>query len=191
MNGRTIALFLALGFAATCARAGSKDVNIAKDPGFEEAGVGDKILANWDYYSSKVNNMALVEGKARSGAKCLRLGCQGTKNAHLGVSQMFDVVPKGKYTFRAYVMNDKDDRLSDDVVGNIGVEWYDAEGNEISRVSSKEWDPKLSKMSWQEYEVETKAPQYASKVKFVIYLREGVKGGKGAILVDDAEIVVK
>jgi hypothetical protein len=191
MNRRFAALGLTLFLAAGAARAGSKDVNIAKDPGFEEPGVGDKLLLGWDHYSSKLTSLALVDGKARNGAKCLRMWCQGTKNAHCGVSQLFDVVPKGKYEFRVRVLNDKDDRLSGDVVGNIGVEWYDAEGNEISRVSSKEWDPKLSKMSWQEFEVETKAPQYAAKVKFVIYLREGEKGGKGGIFLDDAEIIVK
>lgn len=190
MKTRLFALCLGVSLALVSGAA-AKDENIAKDPSFEEPGLSGKILLNWDHYSSKQDNVALVETAPRTGQRCLRLWCQGTKNAHLGVGQMFDVVPKGKYAFRVHVMSDKNDRLAGDVVGNIGIEWYDAEGGEIARAASKEWDPKLSKMSWQEYEVESKAPQYAAKVKFVIYLREGEKGGKGGILVDDAEIVVK
>ena len=186
--------WLAVSFSvllAANAFAGSKDENIVKDGGFEQPGVGEKLLLAWDNYSSKDLNIALVDTAPRSGAKCLRMWCQGKKNAHEGVSQSFDVVPKGKYTFRVYAMNDKADKFGGDVVGNLGIEWYDAEGNEISRASSKEWDGKLSKMHWEEYAVESKAPQYAAKVKFVIYLREGAKGGKGGILIDDAEINVK
>jgi hypothetical protein len=190
MHARLLAAVFVIA-SSVAANAASKDENLAQDPGFEVPGEEKRVFLHWEHFSSKSDNIAMVDTSPRSGKSCARVWCQGTKNAHLGIAQIFDVVPKGRYVFRVHVLNDKNDKLSGDVVGNLGIEWYDAEGGEISRVSSKEWDGKLSKMSWQEYEVDAKAPQFATKVKFVIYLREGERGGKGACFIDDAEIIVK
>jgi hypothetical protein len=162
-----------------------------KDPGFEEMGAGDRALAHWDFFSSKIENIAVVTDTARSGERAIRLQVQGVKNAGLGVGQALPVTPKATYTFRAWVMNDKQDKLAGSAAGNLGIEWYDQVGDEIARVASKEWGPTLSKMRWQEFSVEAKAPPYATKVKFAIYLRDGDKMAKGACFVDDAEILVE
>ena len=182
---------LAVLVAAVPALYAADSENLAKDPGFEEPGVGEKVLLSWDFYTSKDRNISVTNIPVHSGNSSIRLWTQRRKDAHLGVSQDHEVVPKGKYTFRAFVMNDKEDKLGGTAVGNLGIEWFDAEGVEISRASSKEWTSHLSKMRWEEVEVESKAPPYASKVKFVIYLRDGEKAGEGGFYVDDVSITVK
>lgn len=184
-----VSVVVCLCVAAWNARA-AKPVPVGHDPGFEEVGAGDRALAYWDFFSSKDENIAVVNDPVRNGERSVRLWVQGRKKANLGLGQMLAAAPKATYTFRAYVMNDKQDKLAGSVAGNIGIEWYDQEGHQISRVASKEWGPNLSKMRWQEFVVEAKTPEFASKVKFVIYLRDGDKMAKGAFFVDDAEILV-
>lgn len=164
--------------------------SVGRDPSFEEMGAGDRALANWDFFSSKNDNIAVVTDTVRTGEHAVRLWVQGKKRAHLGLGQMLDAAPKATYTFRAFVMNDKQDKLAGSAAGNIGIEWYDQEGHQISRVASKEWGSNLSKMRWQEFVVESTTPEFASKVKFAIYLRDGDKMAKGACFVDDAEILI-
>jgi hypothetical protein len=185
-----VSLLAALVVAAPALHA-DEGANLAKDPGFEEPGSGDQFLLNWVFYTSKDRNIALTNNPVHSGTSSVRLWTQGRKDAHLGISQEHEVIPKGKYTFRVFVMNDKDDKLGGTAVGNLSIEWFDAEGAEISRAFSKEWTSHLSKLRWQEVEVSAKAPLYATKVKFVIILRDGLKIGEGGIYVDDASITVK
>lgn len=176
--------------AASAARAADSE-NLAKDASFEEPGESDKVLLNWDFYTSKDRNIALTNNPVHSGNSSVHLWTQGRADAHLGVSQSMDVLPKARYTFRAFVMNDKENKLGGSVVGNLGIEWLDAEGAEISRATSKEWTSHLSKMRWEEFEVVDKAPPFASRVKFVIYLRDGDRGGEGGLYLDDASVTVK
>lgn len=187
---RHIAWTAAVCLCLAASNADAKPESVGKDPSFEETGAGDRALANWDFFSSKNDNIAVVTDTVRTGEHAVRLWVQGKKNAHLGLGQVMDALPKATYTFRAFVMNDKQDKLAGSVAGNIGIEWYDQEGEQIGRVASKEWGPNLSKMRWQEFEVQAKTPAFASKVKFVIYLRDGDKMAKGACFVDDAEILV-
>lgn len=183
--------FAVLGLSIPAVLAADSD-NLAKDPGFEEKPENaDSVLAGWDFYTSKAKNVAVTNNPVHTGNASVRLWAQGRKDAHLGISQQLEVVPKGKYTFRAFVMNDKEDKLGGTAVGNLGIEWFDAEGVEISRASSKEWTAHLSKMRWEEFEVSDKAPPYAANVKFVVYLRDGDKAGEGGFYVDDIAITVK
>lgn len=192
MKARCIACTLAFLFAAAAPLSAADSENLAKDPGFEETPENaDNVLAGWDFYTSKARNLSVTNNPVHSGNASVRLWTQGRKDAHLGISQDHEVIPKGKYTFRAFVMNDKENKLGGTAAGNLGIEWFDAEGVEISRASSKEWNSHLSKMRWEEVEVEAKAPPYAAKVKFVIYLRDGATAGEGGIFVDDASITVK
>ena len=169
------------------------DIPIGFNGGFERpAGPVGDLPVDWEPFASDDRKLGIDTNLQRSGNQALKMSAQGREGAHLGVYQNLSVEPKKRYIFQAHVINSKDEPLNGNVYGMLGIEFRDQSGNEIAREISPQWNRYLSKMKWERFEVEAKAPRNASVAHFVIYLLDGDDGSsKGSILIDDVEITRK
>jgi len=184
----TAVILLALGTSR-----GWGDIPIGFNGGFERPqGVTGELPVDWAPFSSKDINIGISTNIQRSGTQALEISAQGRQGSHLGVFQNLRVEPKKRYTFQAHVINSRSAPLNGNVYGMIGIEFRDSSGHEISRQISPQWNRYLSKMKWERFEVEARAPKNAAVAHFVIYLIDGDDGpSKGSVLVDDVIITRK
>ena len=165
--------------------------NIALNAGFEEPGPApDEYLpAEWGFYTTSETAVSTVSNVCRSGARSLKVTSQGVCDAHMGLVQELPVTPGKTYTFTAYVMNDRMERLDGTFEGSLGIEWVDGHGNEIARDDSPAWDEGLSRLRWTVVSVTAEAPPSATRAKFVLRALEKEEPRGGACYIDDVSIV--
>ena len=173
--------------------AASDDIpeNLAVNPGFEEpanaqAGI---MPGQWITFTSKAIYIELDRELKRSGEQCLKMTAQQVVDGYQGVSQKVPVVAGDKYTFSAFVMNDKRDPLGGTGHCQLVIEWQNDLGKEIGRKYGPISDSSLSKLRWDSTMIRNEqAPAGATLAIFGIHLSEGKKGGKGSVLIDDVLI---
>ena len=179
---------LAAQFPAPAAAEGD---NLIANPGFEDpADAQDGALPlAWEVFTSKETKLGITRAAKRSGEQSLRLTAQGLAKGYQGVSVKLAVTPGQKFTFSAYVLNDRASTLGGSAHGQLCIEWHDEAGRELSRTYSKPWGASLSKMRWEDVSLrDQEAPKLAATAIFGIHLSEGDKGGVGSFLVDDVSI---
>lgn len=167
--------------------------NLADNPGFEARATGATHLpAKWDPFSSGQKLMvALIDATKRSGERSLRMGTVGRKGAFVGMLQQREIDPKARYEFRAWVLDDANDRLQGGSEFLLSMEWLDEDGVEIGRHESRVLRAGLSKTQWKEVEVVAKPSKGATRAKFTLMLREDGQPGTGSLFVDDVAVVAK
>lgn len=199
MNFRAAVLVAAFGTAALgqepepAAEAKAVPENLAANPGFEERLAGMLHLpSKWEPFASGPKLLvALSDGVKRSGERSLRIGAVGQKASFVGVVQQKEVVPKARYTFRAHLLGDVRERMRGGAEVVLSMEWLGEDGAEISPRAMSRPLGQLSKTQWKEVEVIAKPPPDATRVKFVVLLKEDKQPGDGALYVDDVEILVR
>ncbi len=169
----------------------SAPANLAANPGFEEPADAQEGLmpAGWEFFTSKISQMGITREIKRSGQQAMKLRAQKVPGAYQGVFQKIPVTPKEKYTFAVNVISDKSDPLGGTAHGQLVIEWYNAQGKEISREYCTPWNINLSKLRWEPIALRKKvAPAGATTASFGIHFSEGERGGEGAFIVDDIVI---
>jgi hypothetical protein len=170
-----------------------KDKNLAPNSGFEQsvAEVGS-VPAEWVPFTSKNVVIGTSTNAKHNGAQSLRMTAQKIPNAFQGVNYIMPVTQGSKYTFNAYFMNDKSDPLKSTASGMLVIEWKSADEKEMSRTLSKQWDPSLSKMRWEQLSINNaEPPKGAVSATFGIHFCEGKDGGDGSIFIDDVMLIEK
>jgi len=173
---------------------GSK--NLLSDPGFEKVDVppgqapdGWLFLAEGD---SAVNG-GLVSSGARTGQAAVFLGQPESDEVSWEVLVVsMPVTPGTDYQFGAWVKPDDAEPLKHDSAGSISIEWKDAEGREISRITGNQWNHKTfgNSPAWVRVQAAGKAPDNAASASFVITYHAGiVVGSGGKFLIDDTAIL--
>ena len=190
-------LFLSLAILACATRAAvsaetnSTIPNRALNPGFESPADAPEqtVPDDWQVFSSKLQQVGITHTAKHAGQQSVRMTAQKAATGYQGIGLKLPVTGGTKYTFSAYVLNDKQDPLGGTGHGQLAIEWIDANGKEISRVYSQKWDSSLSKLRWEYVSLrKQEAPKSAVTANFGIHLSEGKDGGKGSILVDDIVI---
>ncbi len=165
--------------------------NLAVNPGFEELAESEENLpTGWFYFSSNERMLSLDKAMKCSGKQSMSLSAQGIARAHLGLAQKMPVEPNRSYTFTARIRNGLGKPLRGSAYGQIGIEWQDADGKEVSRIQSPVWDKDLSQLQWERVKAEADVPPEAVTACFVVYLYDGDEGGTGGFFVDDVEITM-
>jgi hypothetical protein len=191
MKSTIRAFLLALVFCMgnTSRAAEEQPANLIGNPGFEEPVISQAGVAPgapWNLFSNKLTLMELTRTIKRSGEQSLKITSQKIPNAYQGFNQTVPVKTGEKYTFSAYMINNKEDPLSGTTHAQLVIEWVNEQGKEISRDYSQVITSSLSKMRWELITLRKKAaPGGAVSARFGIHLSEGEKGGKGSIFVDD------
>ncbi len=184
MNTVAIGMMVCVGIALPVS---GSVTNLLENPGFD-GGIGyGGAPGRWEYYTTLHDEMEVVAEKSRSEPKCVRMEAQKVRNGGQGILQKVPVKPGERYTFRAQIKGDSGS-LRGSAFGQLVIEWQDNRGNEIRRDVSPAWGNGLSKSRWQEVAVKpVRAPKNAVRAIVGIHLYEGADGGKGTILIDDAE----
>ena len=190
-------LRFALAACLVCAYAASAedatDKNLVPNRGFEQS-VADEgsVPTDWVPFTSK-NVIIVTSGAAKhSGEQSLRISAQRIPNAFQGVNFTNSVNAGSRYTFSAYVMNDKNDPLKNTATGMLVIEWKSADDKEMSRTLSKMWDPGLSKLRWEQISINNaEPPKGAVSATFGIHFCDGKSGASGSVFVDDVMLIEK
>lgn len=166
------------------------EVNLAPNPGFElPAGPDNALPELWQYFTTKNNGLGITTSTSRNGRQCLKIAAQKVPEQFQGLVTEIDVQEGEKYSFIAWLTNNRDDPLKGSAFGELVVEWKDDQGKEISRDTSRSWGSNLTRMRWQDYEVsKAKAPKKAVRALFGIHLNEGERESEGSFFVDDVVI---
>ncbi len=116
----------------------------------------------------------------------LFFNCTGRPGRVGGVWQMLSVVPEQVYVFRV-------DALPLEEFGGartqLSIEWKNAAGEEIERTWGPSWDDPIAFNSRPRQEMTATAPADATTASFVITIFEGDSGGKGALTINNAEVL--
>lgn len=169
-----------------------EDSGFVTNGDFEVASSEDPTIpAGWFPFVSKSKAMELSQTSPKSGSNCLKMSVQGVSNGSEGIAQIIEVDDGRTYAFTVHVINDTSDPLAKGAHGMLGIEWKNADGKEISRTTSTEWDMSLSRTRWEPISVDEKAPRGAKTAAFVITFFDGDKGGSGSCFVDDARVEMK
>ena len=171
----------------------TKDRNLLANAGFEESVTGEgSVPAVWVPFTSKNVVMATTGAVKRNGTQSLRISAQKIPNAFQGINFNIPVTAGSRYTFSAYVMNDKNDPLKNTATGMLVIEWKSADDKEMSRTLSKMWDTGLSKMRWEQLSINNaEPPKGAVSATFGIHFCEGKEGAAGSVFIDDATLIEK
>lgn len=180
-----------LGVCGVCDGLAGPDANLALNPGFEQVNgpAGEELPADWGFYTSSKKNVGIVGNIFRSGRCSLKVTSPRVADAHMGLVQELAVTPGKAYTFAAYVINDRSERLDGTFEGSLGIEWANAEGSEIGRDDSAPRDKDLSRLRWTVVSITATAPPLAARGKFVVRALEKEKPKGGACYIDDVSIV--
>ena len=164
--------------------------NLAPNPSFEQPpGAAAVAPEGWSYFTTKTPSVGLSRDNKHSGEQCVRLKAQGAVRSFQGLLVTLEVAAGGKYTFSAYVTNNRDDLLSGTAYGSLQVEWLDASGKEISRTVSRTWNTNLSRMRWEPFSItKVRVPPGAVRASFGIHMNDGDGAAKGSAFVDDVVI---
>jgi hypothetical protein len=183
--------------AACCAWNASaqdtKDNNLIANAGFEQAATeGGSMPAEWVPFTSKNVVLETTGAVKRNGAQSLKITAQRIPNAFQGVNYTIAITAGSRYTFSAYVMNDKSDPLKNTVHGMLVIEWKSADNKEMSRTLSKQWDSGLSRMRWELFSINNaEPPKGAVSATFGIHFCEGKEVSSGSVLIDDVMLIEK
>jgi hypothetical protein len=166
-------------------------VNVAPNGGFEEpaGSVGAMPSEPWSFFTTKANGFGITRDNKRSGEQCLKISAQKAAGAFQGLILDLPVAEGEKYTFSAYITNDREDPIGGSASGQLVIEWKGPTGKEVARSASTPWTAGLSRMRWDQVTIgKTKVPDGAVRGVFGIHLNEGTDGGKGSMYVDDVVI---
>ncbi|MBN1269835.1 MAG: hypothetical protein JXB04_09620 [Kiritimatiellae bacterium] len=180
-----------LAWAVPCvAQPAATNLNLFPNPSFEEpAGKEGLLPVNWDYYATKTKGGGISLAEAKSGQQSFRLPCQELKDAGQGLIRRLPVTEGVKYTFTAHVKEDRNEQLGGTAACQLVIEWINAADREVGRDAGKP-ERSLSRLRWERICIrKAKAPEGAVKAVFGIHLYEGSAGCRGAVLVDDVELV--
>ena len=147
---------------------------------------------DWLTFTSGMSDLILLsKAAAHSGNQGAKLVSHATPSFYQGLSQTAAVTRGAIYQFTAYVRNDSTSPLKGSVTGQLSIEWYDANENEIGgRHWGTPWGASLSANEWTKVEVTGAAPVKCAKAHFVIVQKGGGQPVAGsAFLVDDATVV--
>ena len=147
--------------------------------------------AGWQAFTGGTPElMTLWAGTAHSGNQAVKFVSHGTPNFYQGLFQAVSVTPGETYRFSAYVRNDSSHPLRGSVIGQLSIEWHDANGTEAGRLWSPAWSASLSPTEWTRFEVVGVAPPNAAKAHCVIVEKgQGQPVANGVFLIDDASFV--
>ncbi len=147
--------------------------------------------ADWQAFTSGTAElMTLWAGAARTGNQCIRFVSHGIPNFYQGLFQAVSVTPGETYQFSAYIRNDSTHPLKGSVIGQLSIEWHDANGGEAGRLWSPAWGAALSTTEWTKFVVAGAAPPNAAKAHCVIVEKgQGQPVANCVFLVDDASAV--
>jgi len=166
------------------------------NPGFEtpvlpDGGWASIRQAGWQAFTGGTAElMTLSAGPAHTGNQAVRFVSHGVANFYQGVFQAVPVTPGESYQFSVYVRNDPTHPLKGSVIGQLSIEWHDANGAEAGRLWSAAWGASLSATEWTRFEVVGVAPPTAAKAHCVIVEKgQGQPVANGIFLVDDASFV--
>jgi hypothetical protein len=147
--------------------------------------------AGWQAFTSGTAELMTVwAGAARTGNQSIRFVSHGIPNFYQGLFQAVPVTPGETYRFSVYVQNDSAHPLRGSVIGQLSIEWHDANGGEAGRLWSPSWGASLSATGWTKFEVQGVAPPNAAKAHCVIVEKGQDQPVANCIfLVDDASAV--
>ena len=170
----------------------SPDTNLAKNPGFEEWNEELRCPVDWGTWFTHVSGIVPDSDEKHGGTQSLKMTTQQTRDALHCVIQTLDVIPGQKYTFMAWVKNNKLDAMRGSATGCLSIEWKDGLDKELGRVSSGLWDKNLSRLRWELISLKNQPPPTgAVKANFVISCGDGTKEGCGSFFVDDVVITAQ
>jgi hypothetical protein len=180
-------LFLAVALASA---QGTNSSNLAPNPGFESPeGPALEAPEGWSYFVSKVRGVSLSRDAKHGGEQSLQLTAQKVAGASQGILFELPVGPKERYTFSAFLTNNREDLLGGSATGGLVIEWKDEEGKEVARSVSRPWSPGLSRLRWEPFSIsKIKVPPGAKRGVFGIHLNDGDGAAKGSVFVDDVLI---
>lgn len=193
-NHIPVVIVTALLCAWTASAQDAKDSNLIPNAGFEQSvSEEDSLPAEWVWFSSSKNALIGTTNVAkRNGAQSLKITAQNIPNAFQGVNYTIPVTSGSRYTFSAYVMNDRDDPLKRSAHGMLVIEWKSADNKEMSRTLGKSWDTGLSKMRWELFSINNvEPPKGAVTATIGIHFCEGQENSSGSIFVDDVTLIEK
>ncbi|MBN1269832.1 MAG: hypothetical protein JXB04_09605 [Kiritimatiellae bacterium] len=172
------------------APAEDSEANLLPNSSFEEpAGTEGMLPLNWDYYPGTCKAGGLYLKEARTGSQSFRMACQGSAGAAQGVTRRLPVEEGEKYTLSAHLKRDPEESLAGGVFCELVIEWVDKANREISRDRSRPVHS-VSRLKWENESLKrVKAPKGAVQAVCGVHLSETAHGAKGAILVDDVELV--
>lgn len=164
--------------------------NLALNPGFEQPTSPEGATPEkWNAFTSKINGIGISKAAKRSGEQGVKMAAQTLPGAYQGLVLDMPVTPGDVCTFSVYVMSNKDDPLGGTTQGSLVIEWINANGKEVARITSTPWDRNISRMRWQTISIsKAKVPDGAALARFGIHLNDGMSGGKGSVFLDDVAI---
>ena len=169
---------------------------LLSNPGFETPVLpaGDWALvrqAGWQAFTSGTAElMTIWGGAARTGNQSIRFVSHGIPNFYQGLFQAVSVTPGETYHFSVYVENDSTHPLKGSVIGQLSIEWHDANGAEAGRLWSPAWGASLPATEWTRFEVTGAAPPNAANAHCVIVEKgQGQPVANCVFFVDDASVV--
>lgn len=169
---------------------------LLSNPGFETpvlptGGWALVRQAEWQTFTGGTAElMTLWSGAARSGNQAARFVSHGIPNFYQGFYQAVPVTPGETYQFSVYVKNDSTHPIKGSVIGQLSIEWHEANGTEAGRLWSPSWSASLPATEWTRFEVAGAAPPNAAKAHCVIVEKgQGQPVANCVFFVDDASIV--
>ena len=169
---------------------------LLSNPGFETPVLPAEGWAmirqtGWQTFTSGAAElMTLWAGAAHSGSQAVRVVSHGIPNFYQGLFQAVPVTPGETYHFSVYVRNDSTHPLKGSVIGQLSLEWHNANGAEAGRLWSPAWGAALSATEWTRFEVTGAAPPNAAKAHCVIVEKgQGQPVANCVFFVDDASVV--
>jgi hypothetical protein len=163
--------------------------NLAPNAGFEKPQRAGVLPDGWQSFSSKNAHIGIVAEPSRNGRQSVKLKTQQRGKSYQGLHTSLPVSPGEKYSFSLFALNDRNDPLKGCARAQLVIEWKGPTENEISRISSPNWNRNLSRMRWTHFSLEDQeVPEGAVKAVFGVHLIEDEPDGAGAFLIDDVEI---
>ncbi len=120
-TGITVCVLLCMALAVS-SPAGEKE-NLAPNPSFETpSDQKSPMPVGWSPFTSKLNLVVYTRELARTGDHAVKLTAQGSGPAWSGLKTELPVKGGGRYTFQAYVRNNKEDPLKGPSRGVLVIE---------------------------------------------------------------------
>lgn len=164
--------------------------NIAPNPGFESPATEGMQPDGWTPFTSRIMNIIVTKANPHGGEQSLKMSAQKAPKEFQGLLFNLPVAEGERYSFTAFVRNDNADPLGGTARGQLVIEWQTAAGKEVSRATSPEWGPSLTRLRWDTASVKkTEVPKGATAAKIGIHMHEGPRGGQGSFYVDDVVII--
>jgi hypothetical protein len=170
--------------------------DLLSNPSFEDPAIDVDSQSSvhpddWITFTSGKSLVVLSNAAAHSGNQAAKFVSHSTPSFYQGLSQAVAVAPGAIYQFSAYVRSDPTSPLKGSATGQLSIEWYDANENEIgARRWGTAWGASLSSKEWTKVEIDGAAPANCARAHFVIVEKGGGQPVAGGIFfVDDATVV--